>query len=158
MLVRNLFMLLTLLCLTACFREKETVYDAYIENKTTHHVTILPYKKGLVDLADTIRISAGNSFQIANGWRRGLNGRAGFNSDYFLNSDSVLVVFDDSLIVAHYKNDPGIYRERYYLFSSNRNIENLDAFRYDYYDRKKNSRFQTYTYTFTDADYDYAKN
>lgn len=119
---------------------------------------ILPYKKGFVDLADTIRMSPASSLLIGEGWRRGKNNGGGFNSDYFLHSDSALVIFDDSLIVAHYKEEPGTYRDKYYLFSSNRNIESLEAFRYDYTDVSKHQRLQTYTYTFTNADYDYAIN
>lgn len=147
--------LLVLLC--SCFKEEQTIYKAYISNGSAHKIDILPYKGGYVFTQKVIKLQPNESIQVADGWRRGKNGNAGFSSEYFYDIDSAVVVFDDTYKVSHYVENPVRYSTKYFEYFTIGNILNSATYEYEYEDKDKYSRHQTYTYEFTDSDYEFAK-
>jgi len=138
--------------LTACIKEKTTSYVVSIKNNSTHQVEIKPYSNGVIVSNNIILLLPTKEIQIAQGSDRGINGNSGFSSKYFAGSDSLRVTFDNLYTITHYLNAPGSYSNKYYLYSSYRNLLNYMSFAYLAKDISKYRRENTYVYEFKEQD------
>ena len=157
----SLIGVLTILILASnsCIKEKYTNYEATLINTTNHKITILPYKNGIVESQDTIKLDAFGSFRIAKGSQRGENIKVpGFWSRYFGGpNDSNVVVFNDSFRVVHYANTPTTsLAEKHYLNTSKRNIANPESYEFEREKDKQDVFLNIHNYYFTEEDYIYA--
>ena len=75
----------------ACNKESNTLYTASLVNKTNHSIKIMFFNSGVVNPKDTIRLTANQSFEIANGSERGIITIPFFTSNYY--GDSIWVIF-----------------------------------------------------------------
>ncbi len=139
---------------TGCRKEQQTNYTADIKNSTQHFILILPFKGGIVYPPDTIKLSAGQQFQIADGFYRGLITEPLFFTKYFGGpNDSIVIVFDNLYKVSHYANPPQQKARKYYLFESLRHIANAFSYKFESTTTSKNHRNNTHLYVFTQEDY-----
>lgn len=153
--MKYIILLIALLPITGCTKEKITLYKAYLKNTTSHKIVIRPYFSGVVlpDKVITLLANNNNTFEIANGFVRGIV-KYGFSSGYFGGSnDSVIVVFDDIYSITHYFNTPASLNPKYYLATSHRNIGNPESYKIVSTDLSKYQRENVHTYEFTEQDY-----
>jgi hypothetical protein len=157
--IKNNFMkylvysLIISLFLLSCSKEKSTQYIATLTNTTTHKITILFYKGGIVFPTDTIKLFTNQPYEIANGFDRGRSSTPGFSSKYFGGpNDSIVVVFDNIYKVSHYADAPVNLARKYYLFSSLRNIGNPKSYRFELTE-EKNGNVKKHFYDFIEQDY-----
>jgi hypothetical protein len=136
-----------------CQKEKSTFYQAYIKNATSHQVKIVPFFSGTTNSNKIILLAAGDSVLVGHGVDWGKVDHAGFNSEYFSGSDSIVVSFDNSYSISHYFNTPSLFSTKYYLYSSLRNLGNYLSWLYSFHDESKYSRRAFYLYRFTEQDY-----
>lgn len=157
--MKTLLSILALTVFSACQREQETYYTAYLKNNTANHsIKILFYKGGIVYPNDTIILVPGQQLEIANGFQRGLSEKPGFSSKYSGGpNDSNVVIFDNSYRVAHYATPPAQLAPKHYLFTSLRNIANPKSYKFETERPSKNSWTKTHHYEFIEEDYLYAK-
>lgn len=137
----------------SCTKEEITNYYAYLKNKTTHQVEIIPYSNGMGVPANVIILTPDGEKQIANGFDRGIVGNAGFNSGVFSNVDSIQVTFDNIYTITHYINTPVNLYPKHYLYRSLRNIANYLSYIFKSEDVSKTKRINTYIFEFTEQDY-----
>ena len=143
--------------IVSCRKEQSTNYYANLKNNTTHQIVIKPYSGGQIVNSNVINLSPSQSFQIANGFDRGLNGNTGFSSKYFVVCDSIRITFDNLYTLTHYIHTPNTLNNKYYLYSSSRNIFNASNYAYN---QKVLSKYQvenTYNFEFKEQDYLVAK-
>ena len=137
----------------SCTKESTTNSHSYIVNKTTHKIKINPYFNGVIPSEKAIILLGNDTVEIANESSRGINGNSGFYSSNFAGSDSVIVIFDDTYYITHYSIAPMNYSNKYYLYSSNRNILNKNSFIYSSQDISGHQRENFYYYNFIEQDY-----
>jgi len=156
--MKQLFFCSILFLSVSCNKEDITIYIATLQNKTTHSITILPYKSGSVLASDTIKLSPGSEVEIAHGSQWGIVEVPGFSSKYFGGpNDSVIVVFDNLYKVSHYANTPGLLSAKYYLNTSTRNIGNPHSYRFESVRVNNHQQKNTHVYEFTEQDYLYSQ-
>jgi len=156
--MKQLFFCGILFLSVSCTKEDITIYIATLQNKTTHSITILPYKSGTVLASDTIKLPAGSEVEIAHGSQWGIVKVPLFISKYFGGSnDSNIVVFDNLYKVSHYLNTPVQLSSKYYLFTSTRNIANPYSYRFESVRINNHKQKNTHVYEFTDQDYLYSQ-
>lgn len=145
-----ILLIITTVIFISCIKEDTTNYTATLVNSTNHNIVIQYFYNGQVAVRDTVKIASGSSFQIADGFNRGISDHAGFNPNY--SGDSAIVIFDNLRKKMHF----GIHSSNStnsYSYSSTRNILNYLSFTYEYSDASKHIRNATYTYTFTEQDF-----
>ena len=142
---------LSILCL-ACEKESSTNYKASLTSTTAHNIEIRPYYGGTSPSNKRVFLGNGEEFEIAEGSNWG-KGDSGFDSKFFGAPDSIIVIFDGTFKCTHYVNTPGALANRYYLFSSLRNLMNPKSYQYKVLDKSKHEMNVSYTYSFTDQDY-----
>ncbi len=140
-----LFCIILFYLLAGCKKEESTNYYAYLKNKTLHKIEIRPYVGNIFPADKVVKLLAGETKQIANGFDRGIVGNVGFNSSYLNASDSIVVIFDNLYSITHYFKSPVIFSTKYYLYSSLRNVGNYLSYIYTYQDLSKHKRESTYT-------------
>jgi hypothetical protein len=139
---------------TSCRKEGITVIAANLVNATPHHIMILPYKNGIVEKKDTIRIPPNTHFEFGYGSIRGLITIPLFSSEYFGGSDdSIVVIFDDLYSITHYVNIPTDTAPNYYLYTSLRNLGNRLSYTFYTEKKSKHRRRNNHVYNFTEQDY-----
>ena len=137
----------------SCIKEKSTKYIATLTNTTTHSITILFYKNGVVYPGDTIKLIPNQPFEFANGFDRGRSSEPGFSTKYDGGpNDSNVVIFDNIYKVSHYANTPINLAPKYYLNTSLRNILNPKSYRFELTEGK-NGNVNRHFYDFTEQDY-----
>jgi len=147
-------LLISSFSLFACQKEKTTLYSTTLFNSTNHKILILPFKFGIVQPEDTIKLDPNSTFEIALGVDRGLVSIPGFFSKYFGQpEDSILVIFDNIYSITHYANEPNNKAMKYYLFNSLRNIGNPNSYEFKSVRTSKYKNTNTHKYTFTEQDY-----
>ena len=139
--------------LISCIKEKTTSFTATLRNTTSHQIIIKPYSFGNIVSNNIISLLPNTEFQLAKGFDRGINGNAGFSSMYFENADSLKVTFDNLYSITHYFKTPATYNNKYYSYSSLRNLGNYLSFNFNSIDISSYKRENTYTYTFVEQDY-----
>lgn len=146
-----------LFVLSSCNLEERgsTHYIALLKNSTQHSIKILSYTSGVVLPKDTIKLVNGQELEIANGYDQGIGTSPGFYTQYFVGEpkDSVLVVFDNTYSIVHYRQAPEFKSNKYYLQISNRNLMNLDSYSFTSTRITKRSQENVHIYTFTEQDY-----
>jgi hypothetical protein len=139
----------------ACNKESNTLYTASLVNKTNHSIKIMFFNSGVVNPKDTIRLTANQSFEIANGSERGIITIPFFTSNYY--GDSIWVIFDGIHRISHYSVTPNQLYPKNYPYSSIRNLINRNSYRFvstPFANSYKNEHF----YEFIEQDYLDAKN
>jgi hypothetical protein len=152
-------LIIALCCImTSCIKEELTNYSAYIENPLQHRIEIKPFKGGFSKDTDLITLSPGVIFKIAEGFDRGKNNGGGFNSEYLIGTDSIVVIFDSLYKAVHFINNTDSTSGNYYSYSSKRNLGNYESYHIEKTDETKHSITFEYIYKFTEEDYNYAQN
>ena len=149
--------------MVSCKKPKEdegsTRADVYIRNNSTHNIEIRPYNGGDVYQDRIIQLSPGGLKTISGLFKSGkqLIG-SGDVSDYFATADSVVVVFDGSYRITHYKNTPASPALKHYIFSSTRNLYNYHSYESTIMEETETFIHYQFIYKFNDQDYLDAKN
>ena len=155
--ISNIFIAAIFLLHFGCIKEDSTIYKANLINQTSHQITILPYKKGVINKKDSIFLNPGDNFEIANGYIRGLIDKPFFSTEYFAieQGDSIVVFFDKTFPIVHYNYIlPQKLFIKNYLRDSNRNLNNREgSYKFDTKATSKHQRHNQHTYTFTEQDY-----
>lgn len=141
---------------SSCIKEKITTYKAFVKNGSNQTIRVFIFAGGRSTAVDSILLNTNAEFLLGQGFDRGITNRSGFSSKYS-GEDSIVVVFNNNLRVAHYFTTPAAKSPRFYLYTSNRNMLQLDSYRYEYEDISKHQRKATYTYEFTEDDYRFAQ-
>ena len=111
---------------------------------------VLSYKNNIK--IDSLVFLPNSSKQIAEGSNRGITGNGGFYSSFIANSDSFIVVFNNTNKISHY-NKVVQFSTKYYTYESKRNLFNLNSYEYSNVDKNKNTRNNQFNYFFTEQDY-----
>jgi hypothetical protein len=149
-------LILMSLSLSSCIKDKMTRIKAFWYNTTTHDITILCYKNGVVLPTDTIKILPTQNYLFGESSEMGDFKGPGFSSVHAgTSNDSVVVYFDHIYRVSHYGNEPSSLSDKYYLYSSPRSIRNPNNYEFEMIRDKE--RVNIHRYYFTEADYEYAK-
>lgn len=152
---------ITLLLLLVCIScgEEHTNYKASLENQTSVSILVLPYKSGIVNKSDTIKLSPNESYKIAEGSERGKIEKPFFMTSILAvgENDSIIVCFDNKYYVRHYVITPSNVQAKYHSFESNRNIINRDNYKYIIEKKRRLSIYSNHIYNFTEEDYEFAK-
>lgn len=145
-------------CLYSC-KEEETVIKAYLINDSNHNIEILFYKSGVVNLGDTLSLMPNEELLFAHMSHRGDVQIPMFGNKHIgLESDSILVVFDNSFKVTHYYTIlPAALAEKHYLRESLRNIINPYSYEFTHKKRGRGRYLNIHKYYFTESDYEFAK-
>lgn len=146
---------LMLICVLtlSCTRERSTNYVASLYNGTSHNIEIKPYYGGVSPANKKINLGPMESIEIANGFDRGIVDHAGFSSAYLNGEDSVVVIFNNNKTISHYVITPASLSNKYYLYTSLRNLGNYKSYEYAIVKDSKQERDVSYKYTFTNQDY-----
>lgn len=147
-------LVVALLLFSSCQKEQKTEYTASIKNSSTHIISILFYRDGLVGNLDSIQLSSNELVLIANGTFRGLVDIPSFSSSYFGSpQDSIIVIFDHRYRMSHYSVKPNVFSIKHHFRESPRNLGNPNS--YDFESKLIGGRFRsnTHFYTFTDQDF-----
>ena len=139
--------------IVGCRKEESTNYKTNLKNISTHNIIIRPFSNGQIVSNNIITLTPNMSIEIANGSDRGLNGNSGFSSKYFENVDSMRVTFDNMYTITHYGKTPVSLNNKYYLYTSNRNILNYLSYSFDSKILAKTQWENTYNFEFIEQDY-----
>ena len=154
---------LVLYSFSSCVKDYITLNKAILVNETAHDISIFIFKKGGLANRDSIAINAHDSVVILQGTSKGEKAGVdwqGATGAFKNTGDSVIVIFDNNFPVTHYYqySPESIYRaEKYYLFSSSRNVLNLDNFILNQEKLTKHKYENILRYRFAEQDYEYAK-
>ncbi|KAA5534779.1 hypothetical protein F0919_09225 [Taibaiella lutea] len=154
--IKLFFRLLTISIIwSSCAKDKITNYIAVLYNRTEHSVMILPFKGGAVNSSDSVILNAGDSFLVGEGWMRGEVKTPFFESEYLAvgENDSINVVFDNAYKISHFVTLPSNLPEKYYAFSSGRNIINRDNYEFTRIKDKNDNYTNVHKYFFIEQDY-----
>lgn len=136
----------------SCIKESNTSSDTFFINETSHDISVLPYRNGIIDSNQTFNLAPHETNKVISLGARGLTPGMSFGEPNQF-QDSFVVVFDNTYKIAHYKPAPIGNRVKRYLFSSDRNIFNRDSYKRDLITDKKHFREWDFEYTFTEQDY-----
>jgi hypothetical protein len=137
----------------SCTKERSTNYVATLYNGSSHNIEIKPYYGGVSPANKKINLGPMESKEIANGFDRGIVDHAGFSSAFLGSPDSMVVIFNNAFSITHYTVTPTVFSNKYYLYTSLRNIENYKSYEYKILEDSKHERGVSYKYTFTNQDY-----
>lgn len=142
----------------SCIKEDKTLSHAFIYNGSNVGIQITLFSSGVPMLNYQLDIEPNDSLVVSTDSYigKGKMQGAGFNNKYFELADSLIVIFDDSFKVTHYRDTPLVFANKYYLPSNPLCIMNIGNWEYSF-DETKHSITNYFTYTFTEADYEYAK-
>ena len=124
--MRHLLIITLCIGIIGCGKDSATRYEAYLINNTAiHSINVTFYKTGL---PNSIILNPGDSLKIANGIDLGESSQ-GFTSEYFgTPNDSIRVTFDNQYTITHYFNTPPTIYYKHYLYTSLRNIGNVNSY------------------------------
>lgn len=143
---------------SGCITEPNTNFKATLKNDSGSKILLTPYLKGSPALDKEVYIFVNESLEIANGSDRGKVNHAGFDSQYLTGMDSLVVIFNDSFKITHYRINPETPSANHYLNEDFRNLFNYLNYEYSIDDRSRGKRVAYYNYVFTEQDYLDAKN
>jgi len=141
-----------LFLLVACTKEKSGHTSTFIKNTTTHTIKLLPYKGASIDMSYAKTIPATSIIEVysANVWGKTIDPCFGTLLQPY---DSVVVKFDDTVMIPHIKFNL-VYNGTHYIpFQSNRSISNANSYLKEIIEEAKRSITGKFTYTFTEQDY-----
>jgi hypothetical protein len=154
--MKYLIFSLLIIISTSCKKDYNSRYTATLVNKTSHSLRIMFFNSGVVNPKDTIRLTANQSFEIANGSERGAITTPGFSSNYY--GDSIWVVFDGIYRISHYSVTPNQLYPKNYPYTSLRNLINRNSYSFVSTAISTNSYLNEHFYEFIEQDYLDAKN
>lgn len=149
---------LLIIALSGCATEPNTNFKATLKNDSGSKILLTPYLKSSPALDKEVYIVVSESLEIANGSDRGKVDQAGFDSQYLTGMDSLVVIFNDSFRITHYRINPETPSGNHYLNEDLRNLFNYLNYEYSIDDRSRGKRVAYYNYVFTEQDYLDAKN
>ena len=152
--MRILIICLVLFCSCKRMVESYTGATAYVINNSSHTIEIRPYYKGIIYRPTIIKLQPLDSLKVASSITLGKGTiRSGFDSEYFAGSDSLIVIFDGVHSITHYVNPPLSYALKNYLYSSTRNLGNLESWEARTIKESVTHISNEYKYRFTDQDF-----
>lgn len=153
----SLFLLLfTTLCYS-CIKEPITMDRQVTINACGQHITMIRYLRTSVigQQLFTSELAAGvtQADTVINGQIA-----EAYDQRRFTLYDSIKVVFNHRDTITHYPERQEHFAGTFYLFSSTRNLMNINSYAISSTENKKRQfRSVSYTYTFTEQDYEDAK-
>ncbi|MGE5316452.1 MAG: hypothetical protein ACM3ME_00545 [Chloroflexota bacterium] len=151
-----LLLITLMLIITACDYTGSTTSQVIIKNTSSHKVKILPYQNGTVKQSAVINLKTGEEKTVSSNVERDILGTGSYFPEYVLGTDSVIVLFDDSLKTIHFNDSVSISPSSFHWSNSPRSLWNIDKFDISVRDLSKKERIYTARYTFTEDDYLYA--
>lgn len=152
------FALLLSGCLVKDKHDGKTISYASLVNRSGVPVRIEVFSS--VDSLNgySISLMPSDSVQISQNIYMGLGkmNSPGFNNMYFAYADSMIITFDDSFVVTHYRDRPLAFSDKHYLLQDTRNLINIANWQ-QAFDESKWQLTVYYSYTFAEQDYEYAK-
>jgi hypothetical protein len=153
--IRFIALLALTVSINACVEDTTNSYTLFT-NKTAHTVSVRPMTGGITEANTTFSL-APNTFVKIEGLSGGGKGSGVTYATQISSLDSVLVLFDDTLPMVHYKKAMFGYSLKHYMFESPRNLFNSSNYSKESTEENKHSITVTYNYTFTETDYEDAK-
>jgi hypothetical protein len=124
-----------------------------LHNDTKHLLKLEPYLGGKLIVSNITILNPDTTIQIASGGQRGVGvGKSGFYSEKVI-ADSIIVTFDNLFSIVHYTTEPFHKSLKYYLYSTVRNISNMESYTFKEINESSNIQSEYYNYTFTEQDY-----
>lgn len=149
------FLLLISICvISGCVKEDTTFSYATIYNHSGVSVNVTLFSSGMPLNDYLIRLAPGDSIEVSTNkyMGKGKSNDPGFNNAYFSISDSVIVTFNDSFTIMHYRDTPLVTAAEYYLPSHSRCLLNIKNWVHSS-EETKHVATSRYQYTFTEQDY-----
>ena len=140
------------LAFVSCKVEQETFSYTLFTNTTQHDISVRPYYIGVIEPDLAFTLSPAETKKVSVTSHGGLGDGVCYDTS-LSTCDSVLVVFDDSLSVVHYKINFTGSAARFYPYSSLRNLYNIQSYRRNVINESRHSREVEFTYVFTESDY-----
>lgn len=142
---------------SSCITERSTNETYTLKNNSGTNVKIVPFTAGKTDSNKIIELQNGAIKDLEIVTYSGKNTAPLYIVDYFAYTDSVLVIWNDSLGVLHIPSESEYSGSRKVIdTNSTRCIGNVKQYALSQTSQKNNVTFML-TYTFTNADYEYAK-
>lgn len=142
--------------LSSCNKDRITISSSLVVNQSGHAITVNAYREGVIQPQLSATLNTGETREIYRDLEKGSSQGAGYPV-FAPFADSIVVTFDNTYSIAHYKISPIGNRPKFYPFTSARNLYNGLAWSktqsQDENDRKK---FE-FRFTFTETDYNDAK-
>lgn len=151
--MKNLLILVFMsISLVSCIVEEETFSYTLFTNNSLHNITVCPYYNGVIDPELTFTLSPAETKKVSVTSHGGLGDGVCYDTSVST-CDSVLVLFDDSLSIVHYKLSFTGSAARFYPYSSLRNLYNIQSYIRNVINESRHSREVEFTYVFTENDY-----
>lgn len=141
-----------LVLIVSCIKDYNSSTKSYIDNKTSHNITIAPYYNGYID-SSLFRIIL--PFENKLVYEKNPRGKT-LSPDYatiLQPYDSVVVTFDGIYKTTHLKFNSEIMCTDCIVFNSNRSISNNDNYIKTITEETKHYQIGYFTYTFSEQDY-----
>jgi hypothetical protein len=142
----------------SCNLEESTYTTSFINNTSSHSITITPYYQGLVVKEDSVNINRNQLYEILSKNNRGKG--SGFSySLYIAIYDSISVKFDNSIQTIHYSDATSHFVSNLngIKYDSNRSVYNNDNYIRKITHEDKHNISNEYIFTFAEQDYIDAK-
>ena len=152
----KLIISLLILVTYSCDNTGSTTSKVLVVNNSRHHVKLIPYTDSIIKETSVINLNAGEEHLESEIVERAILGAGGMYTNYAADTDSIIVIFDDSLKTIHFMDTVGVSISSFYTRQSLRSLYNSDSYMTEIKDLSKKERIIKYTYTFTEEDYNYA--
>jgi tartrate dehydratase alpha subunit/fumarate hydratase class I-like protein len=153
--IRFISILALAVSINACVEDTTYSYTLFTNN-TGHTISVRPITGGITGANSAFSLAPNTAVKVE-GLSGGGKGSGASYASQISPFDSVLVTFDDTLQMVHYKKTLVGSSAIHYLFESPRNLYNNSNYSKASTDENKHSITVTYNYSFTEADYGDAK-
>jgi hypothetical protein len=148
-------LLLVIVCvLSGCTKEDTTLSYAKLYNNSGVKIEVTLFSSGMPLNEYLVRLAPNDSIEVSTNeyMGKGKSNDPGFNNAYFSISDSVIVTFNDSFTITHYRDTPLVTAAKYYLPSHSRCLLNIKNWAHSS-EETKHVATSRYQYAFTEQDY-----
>lgn len=149
----KILILILILLLTDCTKEGRSEYYTYMINNTDHHISVKAFFEGNIEPYMSLQIPPHEKKQASYSGGPGSDGE-GFSYGPLLGPrDSVLVIFNNTDTIAHYKPTLIGGAKKFYTYDTPRNLYNQKNYTRIIVKKTSNLMICHFFYTFTEQDY-----
>jgi hypothetical protein len=148
----KLLFIIPLIGVISCTKERSGHTSTIIKNTTTHTIKLLPYNGASIDMSYSKTIPGSSTVEVysENHFGKTIEPCFGRLLQPF---DSVVVRFDDTVMIPHIKFNLTYNGNHYIPFQSNRSISNPNSYLKEITKETKWTITGKFTYTFIEQDY-----
>jgi len=143
---------LLVLFLAACNKEENTFTDTYFTNATQHTIKVTVFMGAATVQSMSFGLGPNEKKKVYYNNTRGLGRGVSYG---YINSpmDSIVVAFDTTHTITHYKANLIGSNPKHYLYESDRNIYNDKSYAMTVTKSTDTQKSVEFLYTFTEQDY-----